>query len=58
MNKRQQILDLVSEFIKEEKSKRKWNAGENWIQYSGPFYDDKEFIAGVDTLLDGWIILG
>ena len=58
MDKKQQILDLISEFIKEKRNKKTWNAGEDWIQYSGPFYDDKEFIAGVDTLLNEWFILG
>jgi CDP-6-deoxy-D-xylo-4-hexulose-3-dehydrase len=58
MDKKQQILDLISEFIKEKREKKKWNAGKDWIQYSGPFYDDKEFIASVDTLLNEWFILG
>lgn len=57
-DKKQQILDLVSEYIKEKEQSKKWIAGEDWIQYSGPFYDDKEYVAGIETLLNGWFILG
>jgi CDP-6-deoxy-D-xylo-4-hexulose-3-dehydrase len=58
MDKKQQILDLISEFIKEKKNNKKWEAGKDWVQYSGPYYDDKEFVAGVDSLLKEWFILG
>ena len=58
MDKKQQILDLISEFIKEKKNNNKWEAGKDWVQYSGPYYDDKEFVAGVDSLLKEWFILG
>jgi CDP-6-deoxy-D-xylo-4-hexulose-3-dehydrase len=58
MDKKQQILDLISEYIKEKKSNKKWEAGKDWVQYAGPYYDDKEFVAGVDSLLKEWLILG
>jgi len=58
MDKKQQILDLISEYIKEKKNNKKWEAGKDWVQYSGPYYDDKEFVAGVDSLLKEWFILG
>ena len=58
MSKKQQILDLVTEFIQEKQSTKKWVAGEDWVQYSGPFFNEKEYIAGVESLLNGWFILG
>ena len=57
-NKKQIILDLISNYIKEKKQNKKWVAGKDWIQYSGPYFDDKEFINGVDSLLSEWFILG
>ncbi len=55
---KQAILDAISAYVKEKKKNKKWEAGKDWVQYSGPFYDDKEFVAGVNSLLDEWFILG
>ena len=56
-DKKQQILDLVQEFINEKHQSSTWKPGD-WIQYSGPFFNEKEYIAGVESLLNGWFILG
>ena len=58
MDKKQQILDLVSEFINEKNQNASWTPGKDWIQYSGPVFDDKEYVAAVESLLKGWFILG
>jgi CDP-6-deoxy-D-xylo-4-hexulose-3-dehydrase len=55
---KQAILDAISEYVKTKKSNPKWEAGKDWIQYSGPYYDDKEFVNCVDSLLNEWFILG
>ena len=57
-DKKQQILDLVTKFIQEEKSNKTWTPGVDWIQYSGPFFDENEYSAAVESLLNGWFILG
>lgn len=57
-NKKQAILDLVAEYIKEKKQNKTWTAGKDWVQYSGPWFNQDEFVNGVDTLLDEWFILG
>jgi CDP-6-deoxy-D-xylo-4-hexulose-3-dehydrase len=57
-NHKQSILNSISEYIKLKKSNIKWEPGKDWIQYSGPYYDDKELINCVDVLLDEWLILG
>jgi hypothetical protein len=56
-DKKQQILDLVKDFIKEKQISSVWKPGE-WIQYSGPFFDGDEYTAAIDSLLNGWFILG
>lgn len=55
---KQAILDLVSEYVKEKKANKTWTAGKDWVQYSGPWFDEREFVNGVGTLLDEWFILG
>ena len=57
-SKKQAILDLVADYIKEKKANKTWTAGKDWVQYSGPWFNQDEFTAGVSTLLDEWFILG
>lgn len=57
-SKKQAILDLVAEYIKEKKASKTWTPGKDWVQYSGPYFNQDEFVQGVGTLLDEWFILG
>jgi CDP-6-deoxy-D-xylo-4-hexulose-3-dehydrase len=57
-SKKQAILDLVADYIKEKRQSKTWTAGKDWVQYSGPWFNQDEFTAGVSTLLDEWFILG
>lgn len=54
--KLEQILKLVSEFIQEKDNT--WTAGKDWVSYSGPHYDEKEYLAAINVLLDGWLVFG
>ncbi len=56
--KLEQILKLTSEYILEKRAKKVWTPGKDWVQYAGPFYDDKEYVAAIDSLLKEWLILG
>jgi len=58
MVSKQRILDLVKEYVHNKKSEESWEKGEDWVEYSGPHFDDKEFVAAIDNLLDGWFIFG
>lgn len=51
------ILKVVSSYIKTKK-KKKWVAGKDWIHYSGPFFNEKEYTAAITSLLSEWLILG
>jgi CDP-6-deoxy-D-xylo-4-hexulose-3-dehydrase len=55
---KRQILDLVSEFLKEKNKNKTWEAGKDWVQYAGPYFDEDEYLSSIDTLLDGWLVLG
>ena len=54
-DKLEKILSLVREFVNEKQ--KPWEEGE-WISYSGPHMDDKEFSAAVKVLMHGWLIFG
>jgi CDP-6-deoxy-D-xylo-4-hexulose-3-dehydrase len=51
-----QILELVKQYVNREK--KEWVAGEDWVAYSGPIFDEKEYIEAVKVLLGGWLIFG
>ena len=54
---KQQMLEaIIAEIVSSKK--KTWVAGEDWVQYSGSFLDEKEYIAIIRTLLDGWFALG
>jgi CDP-6-deoxy-D-xylo-4-hexulose-3-dehydrase len=52
------ILRLVEQYIKEKDSQKKWVAGEDWVQYAGPYFTHEEYVKAVKTLLGGWLVLG
>ena len=56
--KLEQILNLVTEYVSEKQENEKWTAGEDWVSYSGPVFDDQEYLAAVRQILDGWMIFG
>jgi CDP-6-deoxy-D-xylo-4-hexulose-3-dehydrase len=58
MNKKEQILQLVAEYINEKHAEKTWTPGKDWVQYSGPYFDSKEFVVSVNTLLNEWLVLG
>lgn len=51
-----QLEKIVTELVKSKKNT--WIAGQDWVQYSGSFMDEKEYIAVIKTLLGGWLALG
>lgn len=53
-----QILELVDEYIKQKHAAKSWKAGEDWVQYAGPYFNSEEYIAAVKTLLGEWLVLG
>ena len=51
------ILKSIDEFIK-NKSKKEWIPGHDFVQYAGPYFDSEEYIAAIEALLNGWLVLG
>jgi CDP-6-deoxy-D-xylo-4-hexulose-3-dehydrase len=55
---RTRIHELIRESEAIKSSKRQFSPGVTKIQYSGPSSDDKEIVALVDAILDGWFGVG
>ena len=53
-----QILNLVEEYIQDKQQQETWKAGTDWLSYSGPIFDENEYLAAVKQILDGWMIFG
>lgn len=53
-----EILGLVDKYIKEKHSQKSWQAGKDWVQYAGPYFDSQEYVAAVKSLLNEWLVLG
>lgn len=53
-----EILDAVKAYIDQQQSTRTWKAGRDFVNYAGAYYDSREYIAGVESLLKGWLVMG
>jgi len=56
--KKKEILKLVAEYIDEKQSLEKWSPNKDWVRYSGPFFNNQEYVSAVDSLLNEWLVLG
>jgi len=54
----QEILKLIEDYIQKKHSEKTWEAGKDWVQYAGPYFDSQEYVAAVKTLLGEWLVLG
>ena len=55
-DKKAMLEQLITELVASKK--KTWIAGQDWVQYSGSYLDEKEYIAAIGCLLDGWFALG
>jgi CDP-6-deoxy-D-xylo-4-hexulose-3-dehydrase len=53
-----EILDAVKFYIDQQQAKKTWVAGRDFVNYAGSYYDSAEFVAGVESLLKGWLVMG
>jgi len=53
-----EILKLVKEYIDNKQAAKTWVAGKDFVNYAGVFYDSDEYVAGIESLLGGWLVMG
>jgi len=52
------ILEAVKKYIDEKQAAKTWTAGKDFVNYAGAHYNSDEFVAGVESLLKGWLVMG
>ena len=52
------ILNSVQEFIEQKHADREWVAGRDFVNYAGAYFDHAEYVAAVESLLKGWLVMG
>ena len=57
MNK-QEIIDGVAAYFQNKAANKTWTAGKDFVNYAGPYFDEHEYLSVMDTLLDGWLVMG
>lgn len=57
-NKLENILKLIEDYIQEKQALKKWEAGKDYVNYAGSFFDHKEYTAATESLLKGWLVMG
>ena len=57
-DEKENILKLVETYINQKHSSKKWEAGKDWVQYAGPYFDHNEYTAAIKSLLNEWLVLG
>lgn len=53
-----EILDAVRQYIDQKHSNKKWVAGQDFVNYAGPYFNSEEIVAATSTLLDEWLVMG
>lgn len=55
MGLKEDIEALVKKHLKQADS---FEGGKDSVKYSGPHFDENEYVAAIETLLSGWLIFG
>ena len=44
----QNILSLVDQYITKKHNSKEWAAGQDWVQYAGPYFSSLEYTKAID----------
>lgn len=53
-----EILKQVRQYIEQRQANKTWQAGQDFVNYAGPHFTADEYVAAVETILDGWLVMG
>ena len=54
----QNILSLVDQYITKKHNSKQWEAGQDWVQYAGPYFSSLEYTKAIESLLSEWLVMG
>ena len=52
------ILKLVRDYIDNKNATKTWTAGKDFVNYAGAHFNSDEYVAAVESLLKGWLVMG
>lgn len=52
------ILDQIKHYIDQQQASKKWIPGQDFVNYAGAYYTSAEYVAAVESLLKGWLVMG
>ena len=52
------ILEDIKNYIEAKQAEKYWVAGKDFVNYAGPHFDSAEYVAAVEALLSGWLVMG
>jgi len=52
------ILDQIKIYVDNQQANKTWTAGKDIVNYAGSYFDSSEYVAAVEALLKGWLVLG
>lgn len=53
-----EITDLIRTYVQSRMAAAAWRPGQDMIPYAGPFFGPEEYVAAVENLLQGWLVMG
>ena len=53
---KEQIHESVKKLL--DSKEKKWEAGKDMVNYAGPYFDSSEITSAIESLLDGWLVMG
>jgi len=53
---KEQILESIKTLL--DNKEKKWEAGKDMVNYAGPYFDSSEITSAIESLLDGWLVMG
>jgi CDP-6-deoxy-D-xylo-4-hexulose-3-dehydrase len=58
MNIEQTLKELAEHIAATQKKKKSWQPGEDWVTYSGDVFGAEEYLAALESIVDGWLVFG
>jgi len=53
-----EILDSIKNFVDQKQQNKTWTPGKDFVNYAGPYFSADEIVSSVETLLNGWLVMG
>jgi len=54
------MIEQIRSLVEQTRSRkdRSWVAGKDFVPYAGPYFNDEEYVAAIESLLSEWLVMG